>query len=476
MYVLAVCAVVQSNNNAIAQTGRDTIYFGDWVGTIEFQGAKLKIVFHVTRDSIGTLGAKMDSPDQGAFGIATSGFEVRGDSVFIGVSSIGGGYEGLLTTGRDSLVGRWKQGGVAIDLNIAKLAVPLPSVTMNRPQEPKPPYPYRTEDVTFAGKSTGMTYTGTVTEPDSGGPFAAAILITGSGEHDRDETLVGHKPFKVIADYLTRRGIAVLRVDDRGIGGSSGDKMGVTSAVHAEDVLAELDYLKGRNDIDPLRIGLVGHSEGGVIAPLVASESKDVAFVVLLAGTGMTGSEIVVAQIRLIEEADSVSPVETEKETREISEAHAIVKSSADSADAAKRLRDYFISKEDEWGPGIKKIGGDPEKFIEERINSLLNPWFRFFITYDPRPALEKVKCPVLAMGGTLDLQVPAKENLKEIETALKKGGNKDYTIKLLPGLNHLFQHATTGSPKEYAQIEETFSPEALRIMGDWILSKTANK
>ncbi|HEY9167141.1 MAG TPA: alpha/beta fold hydrolase [Candidatus Kryptonia bacterium] len=469
-----VMLVISSSSFAGAKI--DTSLVGDWTGTIEFSGAKLKIVFHVVKTDSGTLSATMDSPDQSAYGIRASSVQVKEDSAFIGVSSIGGAYEGRFSATKDTIDGKWKQGGVTIKLVVLKSAAPLPVVTMKRPQEPKPPFPYKSEDVSFKSEITGMTYTGTITEPDSGGQFPAAILITGSGAHDRDETIFGHKPFMVIADFLTRRGIAVLRVDDRGIGGSTGNKMTVTTTAHTADAIAEIGYLKGRNEIDSKKIGVIGHSEGGVIAPMVASESKDVAFVVLLAGTGMPGSDIILAQTKLIEETEGVDSAFLARQLEDTRRTFEIAKSDKDSAGAAADLRSYFESTIGEWGAEIKKNGGKPEESIDDKIRSLLNPWFRYFLTYDPRPALEKVTCPLLAMGGTLDLQVPAEDNLREIESALKKGGNKDYTIKLLPGLNHLFQDAKTGSPKEYSQIEETFSPQALKIMGDWIVERSRNR
>jgi len=283
----------------------------------------------------------------------------------------------------------------------------------------------------------------------------------------------GHKPFLLLADYLTRRGIAVLRIDDRGVGGSTGNKMAATSADHAEDVIAEIEFLKRRRDIDPNKIGLIGHSEGGMIAPMVAAQSKDVAFIVMLAGPGLPGEDILKMQRRLIEEADSIPSGTISQDVDRMGKICSIVKSGADSVAIADQIRSYLKSTVSEWVADLVRSGVDSEKAIDSQINQFDGPWFRYFIRYDPRPALEKVRCPVLAMNGALDLQVPPKEDLAAIDKALQTSGNMDVTIKLMPGLNHLFQDAKIGSPKEYVQIEETFSPAALKVLGDWIEEHT---
>ncbi len=460
-------------SSAAAQVQPDTSIVGMWQGALNVGGIKLRIVFHVTKTDSNTLAATMDSPDQGATGIPVSKVTVSGDSVAFTVAVAGGSFEGRISGDKNSIDGKWKQNGAVLPLALNRTTT---VIEFKRPQEPKPPFPYKSEEVAYENSAEGVNLAGTLTMPDSGGPFPAAILITGSGPQNRNEELLGHKPFLVIADYLTRKGIAVLRVDDRGVGGSTGSTSNSTTADFATDVLAGIKFLKSRSDINPTEIGLIGHSEGGIIAPMVASQSKDVAFIVMLAGTGLPGEDIILMQTRLIEEAGGAASDKIREDLSRGEKVYTIIKSGSDSAKIAENLRGYLKSTLPEWGADIQKNGGDPEKTIDSRVKSLDSPWFRYFLTYDPRPALEKVKCPVLAMGGTLDLQVPAKENLKEIETVLKKGGNKDFTIKLMPGLNHLFQDAKTGSPNEYAQIEETFSPAALKVIGDWIVKRTSQK
>jgi fermentation-respiration switch protein FrsA (DUF1100 family) len=393
---------------------------GAWEGVLDVSGTKLRLVFNIHEDSSGNFISTMDSPDQGAIGINVDNITLKNDKIILRIISINGTYEGNICKERKSIEGMWKQGNHSFPLNLKKTEK---KITFKRPQEPKKPYPYIVKDISFKNKSAGITLAGTLTLPTSGKPFPAVILITGSGPQDRDETVFNHRPFLILADYLSRKGIAVLRFDDRGVGKSTGDFSKATSAEFATDVVRGMEYLKKRKDIDPNKIGLLGHSEGGFIAPMIAAKNKDVAFIVLMAGSGLPGSEILNLQGRLIAKAE-------------------------------------------------KKEIGDKDKFIEKQIAAIVSPWFRYFVKYDPRPALKKVKCPVLAINGEKDLQVPPKENLKAIRTALKEGENSDFTIKELKNLNHLFQSSKTGSPSEYINIEETISPVALKVVGDWIIKR----
>src|SRR5665648_483941 len=340
----------------------------------------------------------------------------------------------------------------------------------------KKPYTYIEEEAIYENKEAGITLAGTLTLPSGNGPFPAVLLITGSGPQDRNETIYNHSPFLVLADYLTRQDIAVLRVDDRGVGESTGDFSQATSEDFASDVLAGVEYLKTCKEIDPKKIGLIGHSEGGIIAPMVAVKSPDVAFIVLMAGTGLTGEEILYLQGALISRAMGVSEEDIIKNRQFNDKIFSVLKEEEDSEIAEKRLRQMFMEDWEKMSDEKKEQIGDPEVFLKAQLQSLLSPWLKFFLTYDPKPTLSKVKCPVLAINGEKDLQVPPKENLRAIEDALKTGGNQNYTIKELPGLNHLFQTAQTGVPAEYVKIEETISPEVLKIISDWILEQTGDK
>ncbi|MEE8170873.1 MAG: alpha/beta fold hydrolase, partial [Phycisphaerae bacterium] len=347
------------------------------------------------------------------------------------------------------------------------------AVGPERPQTPRPPFPYDIRDVGYENTTDGTRLAGTLTTPKDSGPHPAVILITGSGPQDRDETLLGHKPFAVIADHLTRRGIAVLRVDDRGVGGSSGDILKATAEDFAADVIAGLAFLKSQSRIDARRIGLLGHSEGGSVAPLVAARRDDVAFIVLLAGTGLPGGDILAMQLERILSASGAS----RKRIR-------------DQLDVQGRIIDLVRREADEIAlrePVMELIrlqtavgaGGTPpspaalDAMLKPQLMQMTSPWFRSFVRVDPREALRKVRCPVLALNGELDLQVPAAENLTEIKKALAAAGNSDVTVRALAELNHLFQHAATGVPGEYAVIAETIDPGVLDEVANWIRART---
>jgi uncharacterized protein len=345
-----------------------------------------------------------------------------------------------------------------------------------KPQEPDRPFPYLDEEVTYVNKPAGVSLAGTFTRPKEGGPFAAVLLITGSGKQDRDETLLGHKPFLVLADYLTRKGIAVLRVDDRGAGKSTGDFAASTSADFATDVETGIAYLMSRPDVDPKRIGLIGHSEGGLIAPMVAARNADVAFIVLLGGQGLTGEEVMVLQGQKLLKIAGATEAQMATQKRVQTKLFAIVKAEADPAIREQKLKAAFDEEVAALGEKDKPMSGALKQGMAAQLRLLKGPWLRFFLTYDPREALRKTRCPVLAMVGDKDAQVLPKENLSEIEKALKAGGNSDYTIKEMPGMNHLFQVCKTGLVSEYATIEETISPLALETIGNWILAHTQKK
>lgn len=348
-----------------------------------------------------------------------------------------------------------------------------------RPQEPKKPYPYLEEEVRFSSLKPGPSFAGTLTRPKGDGPFPAVLLITGSGQQNRDEELAGHKPFLVIADDLTRRGIAVLRVDDRGVGGTTGDMKTATSEDLVDDALAGVAFLKSRPDIDARRIGLIGHSEGGMIAPMAAVRSSDVAFIVLLAGPGVRGRDIVVEQASLIQAAGGASPTMLKGSRAFQEQMLDIAMSEPDRAAAAAKMHELWtkvledVERSTELSDAEKATLKLSNGQIRQQIAALTTPWMRYFLAYDPAPVLRQVRVPVLALNGSLDLQVPAEENLRAIREALTAGGNEDHTEIELPGLNHLFQTAKTGSPTEYATIEETISPNALQVMGEWIVART---
>jgi len=446
---------------------------GIWEGQLKVPGTELRIVFNISKNQDGALTATLDSPDQGVTDIPVEEVIFKDNTLHLEVKSAGSVFEGNVSEDFLVIEGEWKQSGQALPLTVKRVDK---AVEILRPQEPKKPYPYIERQVEYTNLKAGVKLVGTLTLPSDKGVFPAVLLINGSGPQDRDETIYSHRPFLVIADYLTRRGIAVLRVDDRGVGESTGDFSQATSEDFASDVLAGVEYLKTCKEIDPKKIGLIGHSEGGIIAPMVAVQSPDVAFIVMMAGTGLTGEEILYLQGALISRAMGISEEDITKNRQFNEKIFSVIKEEKDKKNAEERLRQMFM---EDWGKVSdeeKEKIGDPEVYLNAQFQSLLSPWLKFFLTYDPKPTLSKVKCPVLAINGEKDLQVPPKENLSAIEEALVAGGNKNFTVKELPGLNHLFQTAQTGVPSEYAKIEETISPVAFKIVGDWILEQTKIK
>jgi len=437
---------------------------GQWHGVLN--ELKLRLVLHINKTDGGYV-STMDSPDQNAMGIPVTTTVFDGSTLLIGIPPIGLLYEGEFKT--DSVAGTFKQGAFSFPLTLKRTPVEVKSIV--RPQEPKPPYPYRSEDVTFENKTAGITLAGTLTMPSMGSDFTAVILITGSGAQDRNEEIMGHKPFLVIADYLTRRGIAVLRYDDRGFAQSTGNFSTATTDDFATDVESAIACLKTRKEINPHKIGLIGHSEGGVIASMVAARSNDVAFIVMLAGTGIRGNALMLLQQELIYRDSGMSEdkiMETIRINREVFDKIL----NANEIVSHQEITKFMMSMKADIETIVPE-GTTATDYIQQFAISLSNTWMQYFLRYDPAPALEKVKCPVLAVNGSKDLQVPPKENLTAIDAALKKGGNSEVTIKEYPGLNHLFQECSTGSPNEYAIIEQTFSPDVLEDLAEWILKIT---
>jgi hypothetical protein len=464
MLIVTILLAMATGSVCMAQTHNLT---GSWQGALSIQAMKLRIVFNLNAVKEGGWRATLDSPDQGATGIKVDTVIVTGDSVHLVLAALMGRYDGLVLPGDSLMSGSWQQAGMTFPLELKKSDAPL---VLRRPQEPKPPFPYEREEISIENSEARLTLAGTLTKPKGAGPFAAAILITGSGPQDRDEALLGHKPFLVLSDYLTRQGIAVLRCDDRGVGKSTGKFAGSTTLDFVSDTKAAVRFLAKQPDIRHDRIGLIGHSEGGLIAPIVASESKDVAFIVLMAGPSLMGKEILLMQDSLISLANGATPDEIRQSLVTNSAAFEISRTEKDTAKAVKRIEDlvYTASKSN------KRTGVTDEalrRLAWITATQITSPWMQFFLFHDPMPTLRKVKCPVLAINGEKDLQVPAVANLNGIERAMKEGGNADATVKMLQGLNHLFQVATTGSPTEYSTIEETMSPLALQTIGDWILA-----
>jgi alpha/beta superfamily hydrolase len=276
-----------------------------------------------------------------------------------------------------------------------------------------------------------------------------------------------------LADYLTKNGIAVLRYDDRGVGESKGDFSKATTADFATDVESAVAYLKTRKEINSKKIGLLGHSEGGIIAPIVANRSKDVAFIVLFAGTGIQGDQLLLLQQELIAKAEGATPTELKDSKTMNSFCFNKILKSKDDVALKGELTTYLTGILKDTPKEQKPEGITDEENAAKQVAQLCNPWMLYFLRYNPATALSKVTCPVLAINGDKDLQVPAKENIEAIAKVLDKAGNKRVTTKIFPGLNHLFQDCTTGSPSEYTTIEETISPAVLAFVSEWIVKTT---
>lgn len=438
---------------------------GQWNGVLKAPQTQLRLVFNVTKTNNG-FSATMDSPDQGAKGIPVTNTTFENSKIKFEITNAQIEYNGELK--ENEITGTFKQGGQEFPMNLSRKAIPKENA--KRPQEPTKPYSYYSEEVTFQNPKANIALAGTLTLPKKEGNFPVAILITGSGPQNRDEELAGHKPFLVISDYLTKNGIGVLRYDDRGVGQSKGDFSTATSADFATDVESAIAYLKTRKEINPKKIGLVGHSEGGTIAPMVASKSKEVSFIVLLAGTGIQGNQLLLLQQELIAKASGISDAEIQKSIQTNAKIFEMVIKSNDNQKLKTDLTSLINEtiKKEEIPNGITK-----EELVSMQVNQITNPWMQYFIKFNPATALEKVKCPVLAVNGEKDLQVSPKENLSAIKNALTKGGNKNITTIEFPNLNHLFQECKTGLPQEYATIEQTFSPTALDEITKWIKLQT---
>lgn len=428
---------------------------GYWKGKLVLPGVSLRLAFTITEEN-GKLSATMDSPDQGAYGIPCGTTQFENGLLTLKVESAGVTYTGKPEG--DKMIGKFKQATLNIDLDLARSEEE--EGRNAKPQDPKEPFNYVVEEVSFENAAAQLKLAGTLTLPKNKKLAPVAIMITGSGPQDRDESLLGHKPFWVIADYLTNQGIAVLRFDDRGVGESTGNFSEATSADFATDVKAAIAYLKTRKEIDPEKIGLIGHSEGGLIAPMVAANNKDVAFIISMAGTGMAGKDLLPEQVRLIAEAGGADKKEVDKSYKTTKKACALVAKEKDVDKLKVELGELFEKDDD---------GESTEEQMESAIKQYTSPWFRYFMQYNPQDDFKKVSCPVLAITGSLDLQVPADANLAGIKKSLKKAKNKDVTTTKLDKLNHLFQHAQTGHPSEYAKIEETIAPIALELMATWI-------
>ena len=442
-YFLQFIILLITPNLLLSQTSADKIS-GIWRGSLITPKGKLDLIFNITKDG-SNISTKLDVPLQGAKGIPATASVFRNDSLILQYAMMRAVYKGVYNHDSLTMDGVWVQNGYTFSL---KLRPSKESNTFKRPQEQLKANAYNEEQVTFNNTAAQIKLAGTFTWPKNKKNCSVVILISGSGPQDRNEEILGHKPFLVMADYLTKNGIAVLRFDDRGVKESTGSFTSATTSDFATDVEAAMTYLQTRKEINKNKIGLIGHSEGGMIAPLVASRSKQVAFVVLLAGPALIGSDLLALQSVYLDRASGMDEKQITENMMLNKKIYALISSdSAGNEEAIKtELRNNDLSKSE----------------IDAQLEVLKSPWYRHFLSFDPALCLAKTTCPLFALYGKKDLQVPYKENLEAIEKIMKKSNHKIFQTKAYEGLNHLFQHCNTGLPIEYEEIEETLSNDVL--------------
>lgn len=440
----------------VSDAKAQTNWTQDWSGKLNISSEmSLTLVLHIKQKE-GQYLASLDSVDQGAMGIPASKVKIENNDLVLEFSNIGAQFKGEHSGTK--INGTFHQGGQKFPLSFAPISQELKqqiSKTSSRPQEPKAPYPYLEEEVNYSHVEQKFTFAGTLTKPKGEGPFAAAILVSGSGPQDRDSNIMNHKPFKLLADHLTRLGFAVLRSDDRGTGQSKGTFSGTTINEFSYDVESAFNYLSTRSDINPSHIGLIGHSEGGITAPLFAARQPKVAFVIMLAGLGVPGTELWATQQKELGLAAGLS------------DGKAIYDMQLKAAQMSKNKASF-----DELVALFNTIPNANKALIDTMAKMLSSPWGHSFMAYQPKNVLSKLKMPLLAINGDLDIQVKAKDNLDSLRKIMLQTKNKDVTISSLPGLNHLFQRAKTGYINEYAKITETMDPNTLKLIGQWLTNR----
>ena len=446
---------------------------GTWEGRLSAASTSLRLVIHIKADKDGGYSALLDSPDQGAKDIPVSRIQMAGDSLYVEIATARATVSGILTSD-STFSGEWQQ-GASLPLELKKQSTVTPQANLLRPQTPTPPFPYQSLDVVYNNKDKSIRYGATVTKPKGKGPFPALLLLTGSGPQNRDEELFGHKPFAVIADYLTRRGYLVLRADDRGVGQTTGNREQATSEDFATDAVAGINYLRSLPDVDKGKIGLLGHSEGGMIAQIVAAQRNDIAFVIMLAAPGQQVIDLMTGQNKAILQSAGLPPA-TVKSYAALYKplVSAIAFSNTDSAafTAATRVVDaWLLNAPKETVMHTTGISDEEskKKFVRQFVSSAGSPWFRYFLRYKPDDYVRKMKARVLALNGDRDIQVLSGANLAALKTSLQKSRVKNFDVIELKGLNHLFQQCKTCTINEYAQLEETIAPQALATIGSWL-------
>ena len=462
-----VAALAGAVLSLVAPDARAQAPSGPWAGAISIMGQKLDIVVTFIGEGQ-ALKATIDIPQQGATGLPLTNVKADGAAVHFelqagpGLAVFDGARKG------DTISGTFEQAGVKGTFDLA----PRKAAT------PEAPPPYVVEEVKVAAGA--VTLAGTLTLPQGTGPHPAVVLITGSGAQNRDEEIFGMKPFRLMADHLTRQGLAVLRCDDRGVGGSTGSMATATTADFADDTTAQVEFLKARRDIDKTRIGLIGHSEGGIVAPVVASRSRDIAFVVLVSGPAVTGEQILIAQGQLLAKASGLPAEQIARNAELQRKMFAAVRTGEGWKEIEEQTyaanRESLEKLPDAQRKAMPDIEAVARKTAQQQLAAARSPWFKYFLEYDPAPALAKLTCPVLAIFGEKDLQVPTAQNRDVMEAIFRKSGNTQATVHVVPRANHLYQDAITGNATEYAVLKKEFVPGFLELLGTWVAERAGLK
>jgi len=458
-----------SMTSLFAQEEIPAALIGDWKGALQTGGIELPLVLHINRDSIGELNVTLDSPLQEAYGLTAEPPKSKEDSFIVMVPVVKGSLTFFMDTVREELQGIWKQGGAKLPIILKRQMGD--ETELRRPQMPKAPYPYVVKEVKFENEEAGITLAGTLTLPDTIGRFPGVVLVSGSGPQDRDEFILGHRPFLVLADYLTRHGIAVLRYDDRGTGESEGFFALATTLDLAKDAKAAHRFLQSQKNIRANCTGIIGHSEGGMIAPIVANEDSSVNFIVSVAGPAIPGDSLLLLQAALIAEKSGKSPYFIDLNRKVQRKIFRIVKNAQENGEDLTTIRIKVSKVMESLSPAEKDTLGLTPQAIVQQTQVIISPWMRTFLTYDPATDLQELLIPILAIYGEKDLQVPARINAQRLESILTKSALPDYQIIVFPDLNHLMQHAESGVPAEYGEIEETMAPVVMETIKNWIIS-----
>lgn len=457
---LAICLILPLMSTAQKSPA------GDWEASLKIQGIELPLVIHLKQKGDAWEGS-FDSPKQKAYNISLTSVSLRADTLEFTHKQAGIRFLGLFQA--DSIPGNFSQGGKTMPMTLRRqLGAPIKVAETIRPQQPKPPFNYSIREVKIKNKAANLTLAGTLTVPAGKGPFPAVVLISGSGPQDRNSEVFDHQPFAVLAHHLTQAGIAVLRYDDRGVGKSTGDFNAATSEDFAGDALAAWAFLRKQKGINKNKVGLIGHSEGGMVAPIAFARQPEPAFVVLMAGVGIPVTALLAEQIQAVGQSEGLSQAAIDSQLSTNARTFHWLKT-LPATQARDSLQAYLAAQKALLPANDAAAREQFENQAAGALRTYLDPWFLYFIGYDPRPNLMKLSCPVLAINGDKDVQVLAASNLQGIEAALKAGGNKNYKICSLPGLNHLFQPAKTGAVSEYATIDTTFDPAAMEVIASWI-------